>query len=200
MKKGLAIVIVGVMAAASAAGTDSDSSDADRLKPSSEFQHIDNDKQRARALFQEIGRVIQHPRCVNCHPRTDRPLQGENGALHQPLVVRGLGGMGSPGMMCNSCHLQENFRNVPGNPKWHLAPASMAWEGVPLAAICKQIKDPERNGGKTLTELGNHMAEDELVAYGWNPPAHLEPVPGSQESFGELFYAWLDAGAHCPEP
>lgn len=102
------------------------------LKAPADFQHIGDEQQRARAMFEELGRVIQHPRCVNCHPRTDRPMQGESGALHQPLVMRGLGGMGRPGMMCNTCHLAENARNVPGNSKWLLAPASMVWEDVSL--------------------------------------------------------------------
>ena len=174
------------------------SSPSETLQPLSAFAGITDDTQRARALFAEIGKVIQHPRCVNCHPRTERPLQGEDGALHQPLVVRGAGGMGAAGMVCITCHNAENFRNVPGHPRWHLAPTEMAWEGRSLTAICDQIKDRERNGGKTLAELGEHMANDALVAYGWSPPAHLEPAPGDQQQFGQLFHAWLEAGAHCP--
>ena len=173
------------------------SSPSATLQPLSAFAAIADDTQRARALFAEIGKVIQHPRCVNCHPRTERPLQGEEGALHQPWVVRGAGGMGAAGMVCLTCHNAENFRNVPGHPRWHLAPAEMAWEGKSLTEICDQIKDRERNGGKTLAELGAHMATDALVAYGWRPPAHLEPAPGDQQRFGQLFHAWLEAGAHC---
>lgn len=169
------------------------------LQPVTSFAAIKNDKQRALALFAELGKVIQHPRCVNCHPRTERPLQGDIGVLHEPLVVRGLGGIGAPGMFCTSCHGAGNFQIMPGNPVWRLAPASMAWEGESLGAICEQIKDTQRNGGKTLAQLGKHMAEDKLVGYGWNPPEHLQAVPGDQKRFGELFYAWLDAGAHCPK-
>ncbi|MFE8069912.1 Isoquinoline 1-oxidoreductase subunit [Marinobacteraceae bacterium S3BR75-40.1] len=198
MKQGWVMVLLGLIAAWSVAAADEAGSDRDRLKPLASFKKIDNDEERGRALFQEIGRVLQHPRCTNCHPRTDRPLQGEDGALHQPLVVRGLDGMGSPPVMCNNCHLDDNVQNVPGNPRWRLAPASMAWEGHSLSEICRQIKDEKRNGGRSLQELGEHMAHDRLVAYGWNPPGQLEPVPGSQEVFGKLFYAWIDAGAQCP--
>ena len=174
------------------------SSPSATLQPLSAFAAIADDTQRARALFTEIGKVLQHPRCVNCHPRTDRPLQGEAGAWHHPLVVRGAGGMGAAGMMCITCHNADNFRNVPGHPRWHLAPAEMAWEGKSLTEICEQMKDQERNGGKTLAELGAHMAHDTLVAYGWRPPAHLDPAPGDQQRFGQLFHAWLEAGAQCP--
>jgi hypothetical protein len=32
--------------------------------------------------------------------------------------------------------------------------------------ICEQIKDPKRNGGKSLEEFVHHMAEDSLVGWG----------------------------------
>lgn len=172
----------------------------DGMRAPGQFSEIEGDEERARAIFEELGAVLQHPRCVNCHPAGDEPLQGERGQLHQPKVVRGTGGMGPPAMRCTSCHGAENFRNVPGHSRWRLAPRKMAWEGKSLAGICRQIKDPERNGGKSLEELVEHMAEDELVGYGWNPPEQLEAVPGTQERFGDLTAAWVEAGAHCPEP
>ena len=33
-----------------------------------------------RRLFTELGKVLTHPRCVNCHPAGDRPRQGDVGA------------------------------------------------------------------------------------------------------------------------
>jgi hypothetical protein len=74
----------------------------------------------------------------------------------------------------------------------------MAWQGRSLGAICGQIKDPERNGGKTLAELHEHMAEDDLVGWGWAPGAGRTPVPGTQEGFGRLIAAWIETGAVCP--
>ncbi|ACY17040.1 hypothetical protein [Haliangium ochraceum] len=157
-------------------------------------------EERALALFDEVGKVILHPRCVNCHPSSERPTQGEDGVPHQPLVLGLNDGTGADGLPCTACHGETNFRNVPGNPKWHLAPIEMAWQGRTLGEICAQISDPARNGGKDMAELAHHMAEDELVAYGWNPPEHLEPAPGNQALFGQLFQAWIDAGAVCPQP
>jgi hypothetical protein len=158
---------------------------------------------RAVALFSELGKVLQHPRCVNCHPAGEVPLQGEDGRPHEPPVVRGASGMGRAGMLCNACHSSENVRvmadwSMPGHPRWHLAPASMDWAGRPLAYICAQIKDPERNGGLTLDELVDHLREDALVGWAWRPGAGRERAPGSQERFGELARAWVDAGAGCP--
>ena len=76
----------------------------------------------------------------------------------------------------------------------------MAWQGRSLGEICEQIKDTDRNGGKTLAELIEHMAEDDLVGWGWNPGEGREPVPGTQEAFGDLYKAWAATGAHCPAP
>lgn len=172
----------------------------DRLRPVSAFVSIDDETARGLALFEELGRVLTHPRCVNCHPDGERPLQGEQGLLHQPLAVRGADGHGVAAAGCRTCHGKENFQNVPGHPHWHLAPASMAWQGKSLGEICAQLKDPLRNGQKSLEELETHMAEDELVGYGWSPPAHLEPAPGDQASAAALFSAWVEAGAPCPKP
>lgn len=171
------------------------------LQPPSRFAAIEDAQARSLALFEEAGKVITHPRCVNCHPASDRPLQGEAMQPHQPPVQRGIGGMGVVGMRCNTCHGEENYdpAQVPGHPKWHLAPIEMAWEGKSLGEICRQIKDPERNGGMSMEELVHHMAEDSLVGWGWQPGAGREPVPGTQARFGALIAAWAETGAHCPQ-
>ncbi len=177
------------------------------LKAPAEFDQITDPSARSVALFEEAGKVIQHPRCVNCHPAGDRPLQGMDMHPHQPPVFRGESNIGMPGMMCGTCHGAENveivgqaadLKSIPGHPLWHVAPIEMAWEGKTLGQICVQIKDPERNGGKTLDEIVVHMAEDSLVGWGWNPGAGREPVPGTQEVFGELIRRWVADGAVCP--
>jgi len=172
------------------------------LRPVSDFSVISDQKERSVALFAEAGKVILHPRCVNCHPAGDRPLQGEDGHPHLPLVVRGREGHGAVAMQCTNCHGRANFDpgGVPGHPMWHLAPIEMAWAGKSLGEICAQIKDPNRNGGKSLDEIVHHMTEDSLVGWGWNPGAGRAPAPGTQQEFGALIRAWAEGGATCPEP
>jgi hypothetical protein len=172
------------------------------LRPVSDFSVISDQKERSVALFAEAGKVILHPRCVNCHPAGDRPLQGEDGHPHLPLVVRGREGHGAVAMQCTNCHGRANFDpgGVPGHPIWHLAPIEMAWAGKSLGEICAQIKDPNRNGGKSLDEIVHHMTEDSLVGWGWNPGAGRAPAPGTQQEFGALIRAWAEGGATCPEP
>jgi hypothetical protein len=190
----LAIIAVGM--AVSAAQPDP----AQSLKSVQSFTSIADDKQRSLALFQEVGKVITHARCMNCHPAGDRPSQGDDRHPHMPLVVRGVDNFGAIGMRCTTCHGPANFDpgGVPGNPVWHLAPIEMAWVGKSLGQICEQIKDPNRNGGKSMGELFHHMAEDSLVGWGWNPGVGREPAPGTQKEFGALFKAWIDTGAVCP--
>ena len=172
------------------------------LKTAAAFANISNDTARARALFTEAGKVIQHPRCVNCHPVGNRPLQTDAQHLHQPPVVRGKDGHGAVGMQCTTCHHGENVdlgtHSVPGHPAWHLAPPSMGWVGQSLGSICEQVKDPAKNGNRKLDAVVEHMAEDSLVGWAWNPGPGRTAAPGTQEVFGGLIRAWAAAGAHCP--
>ncbi|HEV8642137.1 MAG TPA: Isoquinoline 1-oxidoreductase subunit [Methylomirabilota bacterium] len=172
---------------------------ARELRPPSAFAAIRDPSARAVALFVEAGKVLQHPRCLNCHPDGDRPAQG-TGYPHQPPVQRGGDGLGVTAMRCTTCHQPANFDpgRVPGHPKWHLAPASMAWQRRSLAEICTQVRDPARNGGHTLAEIVEHMASDSLVGWAWSPGTGREPAPGTQAAFGALIKAWADSGAACP--
>lgn len=174
------------------------------LKDPAAFASIADPAARSAALFTEMGKVIQSPRCLNCHPRTDRPNQGDKMVAHAPPVVRGPAGQGAPGLECSTCHSDRNvaFANgegsIPGAPMWHLAPLSMAWEGKSLGEICAQIKDPKRNGGKSLAALIEHNGKDELVGWGWHPGSGRTPAPGTQAQFGALTKAWVETGAKCP--
>ena len=43
--------------------------------------------------FATVARVLQSPRCQNCHPAGDRPLQGDRGRRH-PIGLKFGGGCG----------------------------------------------------------------------------------------------------------
>lgn len=170
------------------------------LRSPQAFSAIANRAERSRAIFEEAGRVILHPRCMNCHPVGPHPTQGDESHLHVPPVVRGVDDQGAIGMRCTTCHQAANFEpsGVPGHPLWHVAPVSMAWQTKTLTQICAQIKDPRRNGGKTLAAIQAHMAQDSLVGWAWAPGAGRAPAPGTQAQFGALVAAWIDSGAVCP--
>ncbi len=170
------------------------------LRSAESFSTIANQRDRSVALFGEIGTVLQHPRCMNCHPATECPRQADAKRLHQPLVVRGKDGHGAPGLECATCHGKQNFdpARIPGDGHWALAPASMAWEGKSLGQICEQLKDPNRNGSRDLAAIVKHVTSDTLVLWAWNPGPGRVPAPGSNAQFGALMQAWVDTGAACP--
>lgn len=172
------------------------------LKSPADFAGIADTTERSRALFVEAGKVIESPRCQNCHPVGQRPSQGDDMHPHLPLVVRGVDDQGAIAMRCATCHQVANFApaGVPGAPKWHVAPVEMAWQGKSLGQICEQIKDPARNGKRSLAQIHDHMAHDELVGWGWHPGGSRTPAPGTQTQFGDLIAAWIQTGAACPAP
>jgi hypothetical protein len=172
----------------------------DALASVESFSSIDDTAARSAAIFTELGKVLTHPRCLNCHPAGDRPRQGDTARLHQPPVERGADGFGLPAMRCPICHLQANFdaAGVPGNPIWHLAPRDMGWEGKTLREICIQIKDPARNGNRSVDALIEHIGEDHLVGWAWAPGYGRRAAPGTQKQAGALVEAWVKTGAECP--
>jgi hypothetical protein len=164
------------------------------------FATITDAEQRSVALFTELGKVLTHPRCLNCHPAGDRPHQGDTGRTHQPPVERGADGHGLEAMRCSICHQSANFApaRMPGHPEWHLAPREMGWEGKTLGEICVQIKDPARNGGRSVQDLVHHIGDDTLVGWAWAPGFGRQPAPGTQQQAKALVAAWIETGAACP--
>jgi hypothetical protein len=203
-----AAAAVGVLAASAAVAQiqDTRTSNPRDLRPLASFSGISDQAERSRALFNEIAKVVTHPRCMNCHPAGNHPLQGDDRHEHLPPVPRGDAGLGVAGLNCATCHTERNFtlvgaatyKSIPGHPRWQLAPIEMAWEGKSVSQICQQLKDPARNGGRTLALLHEHFAKDDLVAWGWAPGEGREPAPGNQQQLGELAQAWIDSGAQCP--
>jgi hypothetical protein len=108
------------------------------------------------AAFETVRSVLQHPRCQNCHPRGDVPLQGDDGRPHNQNVLRGPDGKGMVGQRCTTCHGPANPPDTYGA---HTPPgASTGWRmpkpderlvfvGVAPGALCQQIKRPARGVG-----------------------------------------------------
>lgn len=159
------------------------------------------------AEWDKIYSVVSHPRCANCHVDDDHPRwSGANYGttrFHAFNVQRGTdgSGFGNPGLRCTTCHLSENSEvphGPPGAGGWHLAPIEMAWFGKTSPEICAQIKDPARNGDRSLAEVAEHVRDDALVAWGWAPGKGREPAPMSAEEVHEAIKLWDAAGAPCP--
>jgi hypothetical protein len=74
----------------------------------------------------------------------------------------------------------------------------MAWQNKTLGEICEQIKEPARNGGRSLDDVVHHIGEDTLVGWAWAPGSGRQPAPGTQKKAGALAEAWVKTGAVCP--
>jgi hypothetical protein len=162
------------------------------------------DEATSRAAFKEAYKVLMHPRCMNCHPVGDVPLQGDDSRLHTFNVQRGKEGKGKFALKCANCHQDQNLpgENMPpGNPNWHLPPPEMpmVFQGKSPRELAEQLKDPKRNGGKTLEQIFHHIAEDKLVLWGWEPGDGRTKPPLTHAEFVQKMREWIDKGAAIPE-
>jgi hypothetical protein len=158
------------------------------------------------ASFETVRAVLQSPRCVNCHPAGDAPLQGDDSHVHLQFVQRGPEGRGAVGMACSTCHARANppdsygAHMPPGvSTEWRLPPPEhkMVFAGLNSRMLCEQLKDPKRNGGKSMDALLHHVADDPLVRWGWSPGFGRKPVAVPHDEFVRAFKTWADAGAPC---
>ena len=158
------------------------------------------------AAFATVQKVLQHPRCQNCHIPGDAPLQFDAGLPHQMAVVRGPHGMGAPGLPCSTCHSTENAHASlgpnapPGAANWFLPPPEhkMVFINLSAAQLCRTVKDTHENGGKDFDALIKHVAEDKLVLWGWAPGGNRAPVSVPHDQFVAAFKVWAAAGGPCP--
>ena len=173
-------------------------------KPAFDKSENKRDSVASVTAFRTVYKVLTSPRCMNCHPSGDVPLQGDDSHLHAMLPQRGKDGKGLYAMKCSNCHQPENSAGVhtpPGNPNWHLPPADMkmVFQGKTPHELAKQLIDPARNGHKNMAKLIAH-ADDGLVLAGWNPGEGRTLPPVSHEEFKRAWLAWIENGAFAPAP
>ena len=153
--------------------------------------------------FMDVYKVLMSPRCMNCHPSGDVPLQGDDSHLHTMLPRRGKDGKGLYAMKCSNCHqptTMEGLHKPPGHPDWHLPPAKMkmVFQGKTPEQLAKQLVNPKTNGGKTMKQLIQH-ADDGLVKIGWNMGEGRPAPPLSHAEFKKAWITWIENGAYVPK-
>lgn len=158
----------------------------------------------------KIHQVFSHPRCANCHvgadgvPMWSGASYGPKARPHGMNISGGASRIGAEnGLLCSTCHAHQNAElphGPPGAHVWLLAPTSMEWFGKSSAEICAQIKDPKRNGGRTIEKVAEHVEKDALVLWGWKPGPGREPAPYSSGETANWLREWARLGAPCPKP
>jgi hypothetical protein len=161
----------------------------------------DDDVGRGKSGFAIVHEVFLHPRCMNCHPAGDAPLQYDDARAHGQNITRR---SEKNGLTCATCHRDKNGtkpNTPPGAPNWHLPPAEtpMIFQGRTPRQLCQQLKDPKQTGGRGISELIHHVEHDELVGWGWNPGPGRTPVLIPRASVVTAMKTWAAAGAPCPD-
>ena len=155
----------------------------------------------SKAAFIEAYKVFIHPRCMNCHPAGDVPLQGDDSRLHPQGVKRGKDGKGLYALKCKNCHQDEHIAGEhmpPGSVSWHLPPANlkMVFEGKSPKQLAMHFKDPKFTGFKTLDKMIEHVEKEPLVLNSWT---YGTPPPRSHEEFVAKVKEWIEKGAAIPD-
>jgi len=196
-KKNLALALLAGLALNQMSAGTAVAQSSDELRLPSAFSNIPDRGARSRALSGEAAKVIMSPRPVTSLTKAT------TGTFISPRPCEGKPTTGSPDcrvplattISFNLSIGEASYQSIPGHPRWGLAPIEMAWEGKTPGEICRQIKDPARNGGRDLALLHEHVARDNLVGWAWHPGAGRRPAPGSQQQFGTIIQAWIDTGA-----
>jgi len=164
---------------------------------------INKDSVESVKAFMQVYKVLMSPRCMNCHPSGDVPLQGDDSHLHTMLPKRGKDGKGLYAMKCSNCHQPENTAGLhtpPGNSNWHLPPADMkmVFQGRTPRQLAKQLTNLKQNGNKNREKLIEH-AHDGLVVAAWDPGEGRTLPPMSHEEFAKAWNTWIKKGAYAPK-
>lgn len=189
------VIITGLLASGFRSNTDQGKAWSEKINNKDSVASVD--------AFMKVYQVLKSPRCMNCHPAGDIPLQGDDSHLHTMSPIRGKDGKGVYAMKCSNCHQPTNSTGLntpPGNPKWGLPPddMKMVFEGKSPRELALQIMDYKRNGHKNKTQLLEH-ARDTLVKAGWNMGAGRKPPPLSYKEFVAAWDKWINNGGVAPK-
>jgi mono/diheme cytochrome c family protein len=166
------------------------------------------------AAWNRIEAVITHPRCANCHvDEAGIPLWTPAGETktrpHGMNIHAGISRIGAESIACSTCHVTSALPNPPAPAPphagidWQLAPVEFLWVGKTGAEICAQLKDPERNGGRDVAGLIEHLRHDAslsgFIPRAWEPGEGRSTPPGTFEEHVKDVAEWGAAGQPCPK-
>jgi hypothetical protein len=159
--------------------------------------------------FIYLHRVAMTSRCMNCHSPTNSPFVGDQRTPHPMLISRKIKTLG---YSCQTCHASQGESFYPAPPKaigWDMPDSKKALRpGLSAKELCLLWKNPAKNffetgprtgQGRSLTDLMEHVTNDHLVHWAFEPGAGRTGAPGTHAEFVRVFRNWLDTGAECPD-
>ncbi|MEO5862337.1 MAG: Isoquinoline 1-oxidoreductase subunit [Burkholderiales bacterium] len=149
--------------------------------------------------FMAAVKVMQHPRCTNCHANGDGPRQTDESREHIFNVKRGPNDRGVGGYTCKSCHQSANIVGIPGADDWPMPPRAMSWGESTPAEICATLTDKNRNGNRAPRGIALHVENDILVNWAWQPGEKRAIPPLTHAEFVKLIQRWSATGGFCPK-
>lgn len=111
--------------------------------------------------------------------------------------------IGAETLMCSTCHVQRERLNEVAHAapqvamEWQLAPVEAEWFGKSSEYVCNQLRDPDRNGGRSLTELAEHLDHDLILHWAWKPGGGREAAPYSLREHIDDILVWGVSGFPC---
>lgn len=210
MKQGLIAIVASLAFAGSAFAQEPVGTD----RVINEFPDGSISAEEGLANWQQFYEVASHPRCSNCHVGADNrpmwsgPSYGRT-RVHGMNIIAGESRIGVEALTCGTCHTTLSEADPDANrtphtaPKvaspWQLAPVEAEWFGKSSSYICNQLKDPARNGDRTIREVAAHLDHDQILHWAWNPGGNREPAPHSLQATMDALMKWAAAGTPCPE-
>lgn len=151
--------------------------------------------------FLEIARVLQSPRCRNCHPSGNAPLQGDD-KPHRHAMNISRASVDS-GLRCSTCHRSANYGIAgapPGAKGWNMPSAAipMVFEGKNAHDLCVQLTDPAKTSGRNPEQIKEHFGHDPLVMWAWSPGPGRTAPPITHDELMKHVDGWVAAGTPCP--
>ena len=152
--------------------------------------------------FMKVYKVLMSPRCMNCHPSGEAPLQGDDSHPHTMNVQRGKDGTGLYAAKCTNCHQPTNtpgLHTPPGSAEWQLPPEDMkmVFQGRTPRQLALQLMNYNLNGHKNTEQLIAH-ARTTLVKAGWDMGEGRKPPPMSYTAFVAVWDTWIKNGGYAP--
>jgi hypothetical protein len=162
-----------------------------------------SDESEGAKAFRDVAAVLLSPRCMNCHPSGEAPLQTDQSRPHAMNVTRA---SVEAGLACSTCHQEKNSEAVgvaggpPGAPHWGLPPRDMPliFQGLSVSALCANLKNPDKNGHRNLEAILEHVSRDPLVLWAWAPGGKRTVPPLTHERFVAAAATWVASGGACP--